>query len=216
VPTRAYGHKKQDERQEADFYPTPDRLALASCKAVKEIVPAPDFIIEPSAGAGAYVRAARETWGRPRFGLHAVEIRREERDGLIASGADIVHICPLEEYLPKFLPPARTVVVGNPPYSIAEKHVQLLLDYLLPGSFIAFLLKLGFLGTKKRAEGIWKEEPTQCHYIWPILGRPSFITSDTGSTSDVNEYAMFIWEVGYRGPPIIRFPHIRWKTKEKS
>ena len=105
------------------------------------------------------------------------------------------------------------LVIGNPPYSLAQEHVMLLLDYLLPGSHIAFLLKLGFLGTKTRANLLWKQG--QCKYLLPILGRPSFVVGKH-AVSDVNEYGLFIWEVGYDGPLIVRFPHIRWKGKETS
>lgn len=218
MPTRAYGHKAPEDRQGADFYPTPDLLALACCKAVREIVPKPGIILEPSAGSGAFVRAARQVWGgRDDAIIHAVELRVEERDGLLdcTDAADIVSTCSLEDFL-KDMPSEAAVfnqkvlVVGNPPYSLAQEHIMLLLDNLRPGSTIAFLLKLGFLGTKTRADCLWKVG--QCKYVWPILGRPSFVKSDRAS-SDVNEYALFVWEVGYTGPTIVKFPHIRWKKE---
>lgn len=210
---RAFGHKNAADREGVDFYPTPDLLALACCKAASEIVPFPGYILEPSAGSGAFVRAARTVWGS-RHPIHAVELRQEEHDNLLScdTAADGVSICSLEDFLlgPSFVAKEKVLAIGNPPYSLAQEHIMLLLDYLLPGSTIAFLLKLGFLGTKTRADLLWKQG--QCKYVWPILGRPSFVKSDRAS-SDVNEYALFVWEVGYTGPTFVRWPHIRWKKE---
>lgn len=210
---RAFGHKQEDERRVADFYPTPDLLALACCRAMFTISSMPSWILEPSAGSGAFVRAARQVWG-PRQLIFAVEMRKEEHDNLLScdTAADGVSISSLEDFLqePSFLSKEKVLVIGNPPYSLAQEHIMLLLDYLLPGSRIAFLLKLGFLGTKTRADLLWKQG--QCKYVWPILGRPSFVKSERAS-SDVNEYALFVWEVGYTGPTIVKFPHIRWKKE---
>lgn len=208
---RAFGHKKAEDRREADYYPTPDRLAVACCRALVQFCPRPKRILEPSAGAGAFVRAVRQVW--PDAHLTAVELRGEEHDSLVASGADQVVIDEFKKFLMASLLSEPVLVVGNPPYSLAQEHIMLLLDYLPPGSLIAFLLKLGFMGTKDRADLLWKQG--QCHYIKPILGRPSFVKGGQ-STSDVNEYGLFIWEVGYTGPTIVHWPHIRWKEKEHS
>jgi hypothetical protein len=214
LPKVAFGHKKSEDRRPVDFYPTPDRLAVACCRAAREIVPLPEYILEPSAGSGAFVRAARKIWGSS-SPIHAVELRQEEHDNLLScdTAADGVSICSLEDFLlgPSFVAKEKVLAIGNPPYSLAQVHILLLLDNLLPGSHIAFLLKLGFLGTKDRADLLWKQG--QCKYVWPILGRPSFVKGDRAS-SDVNEYALFVWEVGYTGPTFIRWPHIRWKGVE--
>jgi hypothetical protein len=205
---RAFGHKQEDERRVADFYPTPDLLALACCKAVREIYPHVLHAMEPSAGSGAFVRGINTTW--PAATIAAVEQRGEEVQALRDAGADSISTCTLEVYLQEYPIRLPILVIGNPPYSLAQEHIMLLLDYLPPDSTIAFLLKLGFLGTKTRADLLWKQG--QCKYVWPILGRPSFVKSDRAS-SDVNEYALFIWEVGYTGPTFVRWPHIRWKKE---
>jgi hypothetical protein len=206
LPKLAYGHSQPEERKEADYYPTPDPLALACCKRLFSLVPDPNYIIEPSAGGGAFVRAARATWVNKN--IVAIEVRHEEEDQLHRSGADNVFVGTTEFAIKNPAFGGVPLVVGNPPYSLAQVHIMLLLDYLLPGSHIAFLLKLGFLGTKTRADLLWKQG--QCKYLIPILGRPSFVKGEK-SSSDVNEYGLIVWEVGYEGPMTVLFPHIRWK-----
>ena len=208
---RAFGHMREDERSPADFYPTPDRLAQACVQAISTICPNPPVIIEPSAGAGAFVRGIRAVWPDDRANrVIAVEMRGEEREGLLGAGATAVAVSTLEEFLPTHWPPAGTLVIGNPPYSLAQEHTMLLLDYLLPGSRIAFLLKCNFLSGKGRADILWKQG--QCRFVWPIVGRPSFVSTER-ATNDTNEYAMFVWEVGYSGLPVVMLPHIRWKEE---
>ena len=210
MPKRAYGHAQPEERREADFYPTPDALALACCQAVRKLVPRPHIILEPSAGSGAFVRAAMQTWG---VNVISVEIRPEAVAELEKLKAGNVYQMDFQEFL-KMIPLERgTLVIGNPPYSLAQAHIMTCLDYLLPGDSIAFLLKLGFLGTKDRADALWKIG--QCKYLLPILGRPSFVKG-THATSDVNEYGLFVWEAGYNGPMTVLFPHIRGKKERSS
>ena len=59
-------------RNEHDFYATDPALALAICEGLRDRVGlCPNLIIEPSAGSGAFVRAAFATW--PRTNVYAVE-----------------------------------------------------------------------------------------------------------------------------------------------
>ena len=202
--TQACGHPKAEDRENADFYPTPDPLALACCKEARELLYWPEIIVEPSAGSGAFVRAAQAIW--PKVHIISVEIRPEANAPLSDLEAGAVYTVDFLEFLEHAgLDKYKSLVIGNPPYSLAQEHIMACLDYLSPGSHIAFLLKLGFLGTKQRANLLWKQG--QCKYLCPILGRPSFVKG----SCDVNEYGLFIWEVGYDGPMTIKFPHIRWK-----
>ena len=169
----------------------------------------PAVVLEPSAGGGAFVKAARQTW---KVNVISVETRPGAAAELEKLRAGNVYQMDFLEFLKHCPLQDRTLVVGNPPYSLAQEHIMGCLDYLTPGDSVAFLLKVGFLGTKERANLLWKVG--QCRYLVPILGRPSFIKGDH-ACSDVNEYALFIWEAGYAGPMIVRFPHIRWK-KERA
>ena len=193
------------ERQENDFYPTPAPLAEHICERIAGLLPSSHFeVIEPSAGQGAFVRVLRELWGlQP---LIAIDITAD--DALLrGAGADDVFKADWVEWLKSYRIDGPTLVVGNPPFSLAKEHVLAALDYLLPGSHICFLLKQNFFGSRDRLD-FWKQG--QLRYFIPIVPRPSFVKGEKSNT-DTNEYAVFIWEVGYTGKAEIVFPHIVWK-----
>lgn len=192
-------------RAENDYYPTPDALASCICSRVASVLEPIHFdIIEPSAGSGAFVRPLRLIWQlQP---LIAIDINPNV-PALDQAGADEIVTGDYVEWLHKFKCEGPVLVIGNPPFSLAALHIAESLDYLVPGSHIAFLLKMNFFGSKDR-QPFWRLG--QLRYFIPILGRPSFVKGEKSST-DFNEYAVFIWEVGYSGKPEILFPHIVWK-----
>jgi hypothetical protein len=203
---------ESSERSAFDFYPTPDELALAIVKRIKNLYPNPAQIIEPSAGSGAFVRAFKQEY--PSKHITAVELRGEELDNLKAAGAHHVSIRAWEDWLPAEQPMSCVLVGGNFPFSLAAEHIKLGFDYLLPGSWIFSLLKDNFLGSYERLGcfgspgDIWNHG--QLKHIIPIVPRPSFKTTEKAS-NDTNEYSVFIWEVDWTGPATILFPHILWK-----
>lgn len=195
------------ERQANDFYPTPAPLAVAICKRLSEVLPVGHFdVIEPSAGSGAFVRPLRELWGlQP---LIAIDIEPDV-PALQAAGADDIIKADWVQWVRSYKIDGPTLVIGNPPFSLAHEHISAGLDYLLPGSHICFLLKLNFFGGKEREKAFWRQG--QLRYLIPIIGRPSFVKGAMAS-NDTNEYGVFVWEVGFSGKPVILFPHIIWKT----
>lgn len=191
------------EREANDFYPTPQPLADDICLRVSKLLPPVHFdVIEPSAGQGAFVRPLRELWGlQP---LIAIDIVADEKL-LRAAGADEVYRADWVEWIKSYKIEGPSLVVGNPPFNVAKEHIFAGLDYLLPGSHICFLLKQNFFGSRDREETIWRQG--QLKYFIPLIPRPSFVRGST----DTNEYAVFIWEVGYAGKATIELPHIVWK-----
>jgi hypothetical protein len=104
---------------------------------------------------------------------------------------------------PKPLPKRPNWVVGNPPFTIfiekgnrrtavssAEDHVRHALSL---SDNVAFLLRLNFLGGDERSD-LWQAHPAK--HVYVLSQRPSFTTD--GST-DSCEYALFVWETGWRG-----------------
>lgn len=201
---------KKSERSENDFYPTPEPVALAICRGVFNLHPHFDLIIEPSAGSGVFVRAIRQIWGSP---VHAVELRAEEKQNLIDSGADSVSITPFEQWIQEHPSVRNTLHIGNPPFSRAAEHINLILDYAFPGTWIAFLLKMNFFGSYDRLP-FWKIALPQLRYEIPLVPRPSFKTTER-AMNDTNEYACFVFEVGFSGGPTI-LPHIVWKEPKRK
>jgi hypothetical protein len=205
-------NKGRTPRTDNDFYPTPWPLPLKICQRMKRDLGnwVPDVIIEPSAGSGAFVRAAKMVW--PDIPVVAVELRTEEQDNLRQAGADMIFPGPLESFFREYMPPMKVLAIGNPPFSLADQHIKLLLDFLHPGSWISFLLKLNFESGRDRALGFWARKETHYDNKIPIVGRPSFKKTEL-ATNAQDEYAQWNWHVGHVGEGKTNWPHIFWKGK---
>ena len=80
------------------------------------------------------------------------------------------------------------IFVSNPPFSIADAIVFKTINELTirNAGIAAFLLRLNWLGSKKRAEWIGQYPPNKLIVLSP---RPSFV----GTGTDATEYAWFLW-----------------------
>ena len=170
------------KRVEADFYATP----IECVNSLLDALPTFDddiFILEPSAGNGNIIKAlrARGIIGRV---IEAIELREEEREKLVEL-ADVVTIGNFLEVKPMYL--RYDLIIGNPPYSLAQEFIDKALELLAPGGRLILLLRLNFFGSKKRFEW-WQNKIPSGVYV--LSNRPSF----TGKGTDATEYAWFIWE----------------------
>lgn len=186
-------NRRGGKRRESDYYPTPDDVAdrvvaLCSGHAVS------GDVLEPSAGSGAFIRAVRK-W-MPSARVTAVEPDQNRWPALHAEG-DALRLYPFAlETLSDSVPDERwDLIIGNPPYSLAEQHVRLCLSLLAPAGRLVFLLRLSFLESTKRA-ALFREKPLSDVYVFSK--RPSF-TND-GKT-DSAAYAVFVWTDGHRDAP---------------
>lgn len=188
-----------------DAYFTPQALADAIAARLAEVIEPPDLIVEPSAGAGAFVRAARKAWGERPY-IYANEPNGDDglRDALRTAGADDFKRKGWEDLgglAEDFQQSPESLILGNPPYNLAESHVRLGLERLghyeakaPQPRYLCFLLRASFLASKKRA-ALFAEAPPR--WVWNIVGRPSF--TGNGKT-DGAEYAAIVWQAGHRGP----------------
>lgn len=78
------------------------------------------------------------------------------------------------------------LIVTNPPFTLA---IEFLTKSLTHGLTIVYLLRLNFLGSKKRKPFFELNRPT---HLYVLSSRPSF----TGSGTDATEYAWFVWDRG--------------------
>ncbi len=207
------------ERLPLDAYQTPAPLALAICADLLRRGEDPEEIIEPSAGEGSFVAAARATW--PNAHITAVELDGSKKQVCLAAGAQVfIRQCWVETAigLANYQSPEGKprLVVGNPPFREAERHIVVALDLLRDGDHLAFLLRLNFLGSLDRVR-FWRRNPPT--WVKPIAPRPSF----TGGGTDGTEYAVFCWRKGFRGrtqllAPLVWKPvrarrHAAWETR---
>jgi hypothetical protein len=158
-------------------------------------------VLEPSSGQGAFIRAVQAA---STAHVHAVDMDPE------APAIGDFWRGTFEELHSREKPslPATggyDLVIGNPPFSQAEQHARMALDLARPGGLVVFLLRLSFLGSKKRA-AFRREHPLSGQ--WILVPRPSF----TGGKTDNSEYAAMVWEKGVK-PTSSRSGNINWKEE---
>lgn len=167
------------KRIEADFYSTPYETIEALLKNYVVAYPG-ESILEPSAGNGIIIKSLRDAGYATNY-THAVEIRPEEQKKL-RNLADTVRIGSFLDESQKF-----DVIIGNPPFSLAQQFVDKSLELLNPGGRLIFLLRTSFLESKKRFSWWQNKLPTK---LYVLSRRPSF----TGKGTDATSYSWFVWE----------------------
>lgn len=182
------------ERRARDAYFTPAPLARAIVARLATVL-TPASVLEPSAGAGAFMDAAEAAWPSARV----VGIDLEPQRDSVTRGDFIRHEIDRASV---------ALVLGNPPFVDAEAFVRKALDLVPPGGHVAFLLRAGFLHGKKR--GAWVQKHLRL-YI-PLAERPSF--TDDGRT-DASEYSVFVWRRDHDWPPMVAAP-IYWRSAAPS
>lgn len=188
------------KRSPGDFYVTPAYCVHYLLDNVE--IPG-RYWLEPCAGDGAIIRATR---GDPRCAdvrWGAVEKATRFRQAMLDAGS--LHgdmVWPGTDFLLDDLGrhPAFSACIGNPPYSHAEAFLRRALQ-LSP--FVAFLLSLGFLESKKRRP-LFEEVGVPDVYV--IVPRPRF----RGKGSDACTYAWMIfrreWAGRFQGHTQILYP----------
>jgi hypothetical protein len=169
------------KRAPYDYYPTPEWAveALAANMGTDAAMPHLLKWGEPCAGDGAIIRAM---WRAQR-----VEPRQWEwaeiREGLDYLGGDNFERQPVTEGSRITLRQVDAIIT-NPPFSIAREFVE---QSQKEADFVAYLLRLNFLGGQCRRE-FWQDNaPT---HLYPLSKRPSF----TGKGTDATDYAWFVWD----------------------
>jgi hypothetical protein len=209
-------------RREGDFYPTPQAVA-DRIVAATFVEPGPvrvQRILEPSAGDGAFVHACRARF--PQAMITAVEPTHvPDHD------PDRVFRGTIEDYA-RATSGRFDLIIGNPPYNLAAKHVRLCLNLLAPYGRLVFLLRLGFLASKGRRL-LFQEHvpervdvlPARPSFSWtwtcppkfggcghkevtaPDVARPHCKAcgrvSPTCTKTDSHDYAVITWRQGFEG-----------------
>ena len=96
------------------------------------------------------------------------------------------------------------LIITNPPYSLAMEFVEKSMEIRRDkNSIVCMLLRIGFLGSKKRAT--WLRANTPSVYITPK--RPSFVNGG----NDNCEYGWFIWQDSWEGQNLhfLKTDHIK-------
>ena len=178
------GSRPLGQRRAADRYPTPAPLARYLVGLLPELALS-GRVLEPSCGAGAWLEAVWSTGWRGE--LLGVDIEPDPSVDLVA------------DFLRDEIPDGWDLVLGNPPYSLAEPFVRRSLELVKVGGLVAFLLRLSFLESRKRLP-LWSEHRLDRVHV--LAERPSF-TED--GRSDSAAYALFVWR--RMAPHVQLMPH---------
>jgi hypothetical protein len=189
-----YTDKELPKRSKNDFYETPLEVAEACLEKLKSY----SHLVTIDAGCGSGI-----------WGLAANRILRPS----ILVGYDIEEYPRQYDIYDRFfnLDFLRGVfkadlVIGNPPFSLAEPFVRKGLEMLGGRGCLLYLLPLSFLEGIGRGEGLFKEHPPA--EVWVSSRRIDF----TGKKNNPNSYAFFLWVPhAYPEAPEIRWLSWDWK-----
>lgn len=175
-------------RRAHDFYPTHDRDIQATyAYAFRQPIFKPASlltVLDVGAGEGPWGRILKEQY--PLSTITGVEVRPTE--WMQPQGYDHWRH---GDFLTMPFYADYDLILGNPPYNIAEDVIRRAWSLLSDGGMMMFLLLLNFWSTQDRAVRLFRQiKPI---HVAPYAKRPSF-TGD-GKT-DAREYALFIWQKG--------------------
>jgi hypothetical protein len=139
--------------------------------------------LEPGAGEGHIIAGVREFNSGAEF--TAVEIR-EECTPILGKLLPKSRIkCPKDYFeWARFNRKQFKVVITNPPFRLAQEFIE---ASLLAGEVVIMLLRLNYLGSKRR-HAFFQEQPPSTIYLLP--DRPSFDHRGTDSI----EYMWAVWD----------------------
>lgn len=192
-------------RRDHDAYFTPEPLAAYLVqRLVSDGFWRGGTVVEPSAGRGSFVRAITMTTPCPSkvFAVDVDRVRCDELQALPieATGGIMVlpTCCDFSDFGGSY-----DLILGNPPYNLAETHARHALSLRSRFGAVAFLLRLAFFESKERID-FWDEHPASKVYV--LSERPSF----TGGKTDNSAYGFFVWANWHRGPTELEV--ISWKS----
>lgn len=184
--------KSTRPRRKNDFYETPIELCIAALCRLRDDYydnTKPINILDPGAGGGVWGKAANKIF--PGIYVAGVEIENKEEPPEYEYWLN-------EDYLHMDYMWQHGLIIGNPPYSLAEEFIRHSFTCLKDGGHILFLLRLAFLESKKRHFGLFTDHPLKQVYV--LSRRPSFFSVDgKRKTTDALSYAMFLWQKGWDG-----------------
>lgn len=178
----ALGGRRNDERQQEDFYATEPVAVDLLIKAEPTLN---HIVWECACGMGHLSE---------RFKEHGFGVRCSD---LIARGFE----CETIDFL-KYTATVYIDIVTNPPFKLAENFIRHGMDILENGRKLCLFLKLTFLESERRTELFKKYPPIRIHVC-----KNRIKCAKNGDFSKVESsptcYAWFVWEKGYSGSTVI-------------
>jgi hypothetical protein len=160
------------KRLPLDDYPTPAWLSRAIVPVLKQHFFEQKLrILEPCAGSGKMVEVLKEEF--PTSKITSWDLKRDKID-----------------FLKQRPRPGFDLIITNPPFGLAQEVITHAMKFRCTDAphlpIVAMLLRVSFLGSRKRAKWLRANTPTDM-YVTPR--RPTFVRG----TTDNCEYAWFLW-----------------------
>ena len=185
------------QRFKFDFYPTPPSCisAIYQHLSAKD----PDIlscgnVLDAGAGTGMWGIVLKKLYPKKKYVLWGLDIQhlpKPNKYDYWLSGFDFLSELGNNPILAerKF-----QLVVSNPPYKYAEEFVRKSLSLTNYGGYVIMLVRLAFLESIKRGNGLHNEYPPR--YVSVLSRRPSFhLDKKTGSDA----YMAIVWQKGVYG-----------------
>ena len=147
----------------------------------------------------------------PACGLGRI-VKSAKMANLDAFGSDIINRsnhCEFQKCFLEFKADRKfSNIVSNPPFGIAEKFVQRAIELVPSGGKVAMLLPIVWLSGFSSKRDWLPKSPLLRFY--PISPRPSMppgkvIEAGVKAGNGTKDFAWFVWEKGYAGPPEVGF-----------
>ena len=197
--TVIYSNKEKptQPRQKLDFYPTNKEFCRAVLQRVKDeyLCINPRYVLDPGCGNGNWGKEFRDIYGY-KSSLLGVDIdvcKYEDMDNHLSNYNEVRELDFLNWNLnPKFA--GFDLIMGNPPYYIAEKFVEKSHSLLSDTGILVFLLKLSFVESKRRYTKYYSGEKLKPDYVWVSTRRLDFFKElGLEGSGDYKAMGVFIW-----------------------
>lgn len=199
--TIIYSSKELRPRQDRDFYPTPYEFAI---EAVRQI-PISNYLttcLDPGCGDGVWSKAVKDVY--PFVNTIGIDINPVDR--YILQGVDRFFLRDYLTFESEDLPEI-DLIIGNPPYKLAEQFLDKSFELIGNHGYIVFLLRSAFAESKKRYIKYFSAYRNPV-YIYQSVSRLNFYPEMKGSGDTA--YSLFVWKKNYRD-----FTEFRWLDWKK-
>jgi hypothetical protein len=193
---------KLPSRADSDVYLTPKAVVEVAYQFLKE--QAQEFLVDYTyengatralrildlgAGPGAWGEVARNHWFHA-F-IQGVELRGVEKHPAYNLWSQME----MQQWHTHYACEPFDLVIGNPPYCLAEQAVRIGLERVREGGYVMQLLPITFLTSQGRRDGLFNEYPLYSYAQYSQ--RISWI--DNGKTPP-RDHALYLWKKGWEGP----------------
>lgn len=187
-PRRGHYLSTSEPRRFGDFYPTPTQSIPALLNCGVDISDPSIRILDPGAGLGAWGDVIRQA--NPKAYIEGVEFVYVPRTPFSYTRWVTADFLADYENTDGEL---FDLVIGNPPFRDAEKFIRKGLSLIKEGGHLSFLLRLAFLESVGRFEGLFKELPPK--QVWVSAKRIPF-KPKVGKPRSTVAYAQYVWKKG--------------------